>query len=93
MTITTNKDKLERRCKQQEIHHKRRKLTKLQSEYKWRTISLPEIGTIYKSCVKEKVMNMEINVKAILSAFYMDTGGFDVRSFASFFWYSWRLFI
>ena len=41
MTITTNKDKLERRCKQQEIHHKRRKLTKLQSEYKWRTTSSP----------------------------------------------------
>ena len=30
-------------------------------------------------------MKMEINVKAMSSAFYMDTGGFDVGSVASFF--------
>ena len=93
MTITTNKDKLERRYKRHDIHYKRRKLTKLQSEYEWKAISPPEIGTTENSRGKKIVMNMEINVKAILSAFYMDTGGFDVRSFASFFWYSWRLFI
>ena len=55
MTITTNKDKLERRYERHDIHYKRKKLTKLQSEYEWRIISPPEIGTTENSRGKKKL--------------------------------------
>lgn len=79
------KDKLERRYKRLETYFKGRKITKLQSEYEWRTILPPEIGTTEKSRGEKKVMKMETHVKAILSTFCMGTCRFDVGYFALLF--------
>ena len=32
----------------------------------------------------------DLNIRALLSAYYLGTGGFDVDSFAKFFWSSWK---